>query len=543
MQRICQFVLKSERYVQASVTQTSARRTKFSLKQVPASPVAAASLDKKQVLTKSSPLFHSSADLTTTASKPALTTNSNNFCEKSSKNSSDLPVPDPFDTLFDALETRRVKKSQKKPKRHFSTPNLNLDMDTERDFKRLEAKLSNLRQWEHTPAHEQYLKSQQGVPFTLCSYNILAQNLLEAHPYLYQNHDSRALPWNQRNERLIQEILTINPQILCLQEMQESHLAMFEQQLSSLDLSVLYKKRTGFKDDGCAIFYNHKLFNLIEYHTIEYYQPNCQLLNRENVALVAKLSPKSDPNCTFVVATTHLLYNPRRQDVRLAQVQVLLAELDRIAFSQDSKYVPVILTGDFNLQPYSAPYKLLTRGQLRYDQLMSRTLEKPRNNEQHYDCTGKQLLPKNLGITDDCQHLHVVTTNERNYTKLHHTEKIFSVDDMDSNAVVDLTQDVPFSTGELRHKFNFNSVYEHKLGQADQEASTFQDQWITVDYIFYSNETSNRQDETLKLLGRYKLPSVDRCADMGMVPNLYFGSDHLSLAAKFLIKGDDKAKL
>lgn len=65
----------------------------------------------------------------------------------------------------------------------------------------------------------------------------------------------------------------------------------------------------------------------------------------------------------FVVATTHLLYNPRRQDIRLVQIQILLAELDRISKIQDiDANVPVILTGDFNLQPNTAPYNLLTKG-------------------------------------------------------------------------------------------------------------------------------------------------------------------------------------
>lgn len=65
----------------------------------------------------------------------------------------------------------------------------------------------------------------------------------------------------------------------------------------------------------------------------------------------------------FVVATTHLLYNPRRQDIRLVQIQILLAELDRISKIQDIEAnVPVILTGDFNLQPNTAPYNLLTKG-------------------------------------------------------------------------------------------------------------------------------------------------------------------------------------
>lgn len=141
-----------------------------------------------------------------------------------------------------------------------------------------------------------------------------------------------------------------------------------------------------------------------------------QILNRENVALVAKFAPKDDPNATFVVATTHLLYNPRRQDVRLAQVQVLLAELDRIAYEDDGRYAPVILTGDLNLKPYSAPYTLLTRGSLQYENLQARTLE--RNEGNVVERSGKRLLPPGLGITDDCQHAHMVTSKTRNQTKV-----------------------------------------------------------------------------------------------------------------------------
>ena len=33
----------------------------------------------------------------------------------------------------------------------------------------------------------------------------------------------------------------------------------------------------------------------------------------------------------ILVATTHLLYNPKRTDIRLAQSALLLAELDRVA--------------------------------------------------------------------------------------------------------------------------------------------------------------------------------------------------------------------
>lgn len=87
-------------------------------------------------------------------------------------------------------------------------------------------------------------------------------------------------------------------------------------------------------------------------------------------------------------------------------------------------------------------------------------------------------------------------------------------------------------------------MYKHNLGQRNQEASTFQNEWVTVDYIFFTGDDDNTsQDGSLKLLARYKLPTVEKCSNMGMVPNLYFGSDHLSLAAKFLIKSNVNSKL
>lgn len=99
---------------------------------------------------------------------------------------------------------------------------------------------------------------------------------------------------------------------------------------------------------------------------MEFEQPGIELLNRENVAIIAKLCLRSNPSIQFLVATTHLLYNPRRQDIRLAQVQILLAELKRCAQKTDENgkttHLPVILTGDFNLQPYSAPFNLITNG-------------------------------------------------------------------------------------------------------------------------------------------------------------------------------------
>lgn len=261
----------------------------------------------------------------------------------------------------------------------------------------------SVRRWRTLPTAPR--RDPGDVQFTLMCYNILAQELLEMHADLYDRHDSVALSWPHRYDRLMAEINLVRPDILCLQELQDDHREQFSNGLANFNYGVLYKKRTGDKPDGCAIFFRRDLFELVDHQDVEYYQPSVKLLDRENVALIAKLQVKGNPTQRLVVATTHLLYNPRRQDVRLAQVQVLLAELDRLAFSGrfangTPKYTPSIVCGDFNLQPYSAPYMLMTTGYLQYDTLSAKTLEPHGPGSP----LGRVLLPPSLGITDDCRH-------------------------------------------------------------------------------------------------------------------------------------------
>lgn len=71
---------------------------------------------------------------------------------------------------------------------------------------------------------------------------------------------------------------------------------------------------------------------MLYYPQVEFYQPNLPLLSRDNIGVMVKLAPRLAPDNPIVVVTTHLLYNPKRTDIRLAQMQLLLAEIDRFAF-------------------------------------------------------------------------------------------------------------------------------------------------------------------------------------------------------------------
>lgn len=118
--------------------------------------------------------------------------------------------------------------------------------------------------------------------------------------------------------------------------------------------------------------YKHSKFQLISHSPIEYFRPGLEVLNRDNVGLVLLLQPllpeglnlnAVSPLC---VANTHVLFNPRRGDIKLAQMALFLAEIDKIAKTTEGRYYPVILCGDLNSVPDSPLYKFIRNGELSY---------------------------------------------------------------------------------------------------------------------------------------------------------------------------------
>lgn len=149
------------------------------------------------------------------------------------------------------------------------------------------------RKWENTQLGQQLAdgtaRINGGVPFTFMSYNILSQGLLESHPQLYRHNNPDSLHWDYRLNRIIDEINYVNPEILCLQEVEEQHLKKINECLSNLNYEFIYKKRTGDKYDGCAIYYNRYMFQLIERNSIEFYKANIEVRNFNNISMFFKV--------------------------------------------------------------------------------------------------------------------------------------------------------------------------------------------------------------------------------------------------------------
>lgn len=73
--------------------------------------------------------------------------------------------------------------------------------------------INNYRRW--VPVERNF--KPPGLEFSVLSYNILSQRLLEQHNYLYPSQDKDQLLWNRRFYNLVGEILYNKPDILCCQ--------------------------------------------------------------------------------------------------------------------------------------------------------------------------------------------------------------------------------------------------------------------------------------------------------------------------------------
>jgi len=373
------------------------------------------------------------------------------------------------------------------------------------------------------------------------SYNVLSDDLMKWHKNLYTHIPKHMLEWEFRWNRILQQVRHYRPDILCLQEVQSDQLDRFyASDLSKLGYKGVYKQRTGDKGDGCAVFYKWKKFQLEDFVCVEFHQPRIPVLNRDNVAILAKFKPASGGGGTssFVVATTHILFNMKRSEIKLAQMALLLAELDRFARPSSAPpppnemYLPTIVTGDFNMPPDSPIVsEFVQRGSVALSMLTStnRRIE--------------TLLPPCVGVTDWCQHVSPENRlkNNSRQAKLCDGKKVVSDDaprveprPIQLNAG---SMDA-FGSGVYRHRFGFKSVYKNTAGQ---EASAHKGggDYHVVDYMMYSSKFSpefrRHVEGKLKLVSRLSLPSEKTCREMGGLPNPHCPSDHICLMANFLL--------
>ncbi|TKC35821.1 hypothetical protein EI555_019793, partial [Monodon monoceros] len=341
--------------------------------------------------------------------------------------------------------------------------------------------------------------SENKFDFSVMSYNILSQDLLEDNSHLYKHCQRPVLHWSFRFPNILKEIKHYDADVLCLQEVQEDHYGTEIRPSYHCE----YKMRTGRKPDGCAICFKHSKFSLLSVNPVEFYRRDVPLLDRDNVGLVLLLQPKipSAASPAICVANTHLLYNPRRGDIKLTQLAMLLAEISSVAHQKDGSFCPIVMCGDFNSVPGSPLYSFIKEGKLNYEGLAIGKVSGQEQSSRGQRILSIPIWPPNLGISQNCVY------EVQQVPKVEKTDSDLTQTQLDKTEVLVTAEKL---SSKLQHHFSLSSVYSHYFPDTGiPEVTTCHSRSaITVDYIFYSAEkegVAGQPGAEVALVGGLKL--------------------------------------
>ncbi|KAB5513946.1 hypothetical protein DKX38_027852 [Salix brachista] len=216
------------------------------------------------------------------------------------------------------------------------------------------AKPLDYRNWEYAKT----APPRDSEKFIVLSYNILADYLAINHrSKLYYHIPRHMLDWEWRKRSIIFELGLWSADIMCFQEV--DRFGELEEALKVRGYSGIWKMRTGNAIDGCAVFWRTSRFRLIHEESIEFNKHGLrdnvaqicvlELIRQDNTADTSTLHTSSTSSNKVLICNIHVLYNPKRGDIKLGQVRMLL---DRAhAVSKTWNDAPVILCGDFNCTP------------------------------------------------------------------------------------------------------------------------------------------------------------------------------------------------
>ncbi|CAH9100697.1 unnamed protein product [Cuscuta europaea] len=350
--------------------------------------------------------------------------------------------------------------------------------------------------------------------FTVLSYNILSDSY--ATNELYSYCPSWALSWTYRRQNLLREIIGYRADIVCLQEVQSDHYEeFFGPELDKHGYQSFFRMKSSEgiggnmnSVDGCATFFRRDRFSHVKKYEVEFNKaaqsltdalaPSVQKktalgrLIKDNVALILVLEAKfgnqgvDNPGKRQLVcvANTHVHVQQDLKDIKLWQVHTLLKGLEKIAASAD---IPMLVCGDFNSIPGSAPHALLAMGKV--------------------DPLHPDLAVDPLGILRPTSKLTHQLPLVSAYTSFARMEGGFASE---------------------RHKRRMDPITEEPLF-----TNCTRDFISTHDYIFYSADL-------LTVVSLLELLDEDSLRKDTALPSPEWSSDHIALVAEFRCKSKNK---
>jgi mRNA deadenylase 3'-5' endonuclease subunit Ccr4 len=313
--------------------------------------------------------------------------------------------------------------------------------------------------------------------FTIVSYNGLSQKILENHLYLYNKN---ILQSKTRMKTIYHELKSYAAQIICLQEAEPHILQIFKKCVWSRnnEIDVAFAQCNTPRTDGCAILVDSYRFSIINVKRLNLTASE----NKPNTGIVVTLNDKQGD--ILIVACTHLLFNPKRGDIRLNQCISFIEAIEEAKAEvkiNTQKDIRIIVTGDFNSYPNSAIYSYLSKGYINKDALTKRTTND--NNREHpFKYVNKRCI-----------------TDLKPYP------------------------DININCDVISHSLQLKSIYAINEGENAFTTYIPKGTKACVDYIFASN---------LIPIGRLEIPLLKELREG--LPSQKYPSDHIALVARFV---------
>lgn len=389
------------------------------------------------------------------------------------------------------------------------------------------------------------------------SYNVLADAYAQEHARaLYSAVPWAALEWGARAGLIAREVAHWSPDVVCLQEVDHyPHLARL---LKPHGYKGTFTPRTGGRPDGLALFWKRSRFRAETLRQLEF----ASLGLKDNVAQVALLRGKGSGSGgdadaeapALLIANIHVLFNPKRGDIKLGQVRTLLEE---VAAAQRGRPAPAVICGDFNSAVGSPLYEFVLQGELELGPVDRRRLSgqvEVAGRTGWPAIRGAFLGALAAGAASEAEAMEAVVSGNSmdceedsgaasegmrragSSVSTAGTSSSWASSSRKSSASKGprpwSPEDLALAAGSAqagvaRHPLRLQSAYRSVTG-AEPLYTTVHDRYVgTVDYIFYGD----CEDSGLRPVRVLQPPSLRSVP--GGLPSLAWPSDHLCLVADF----------
>lgn len=227
------------------------------------------------------------------------------------------------------------------------------------------------------------------VNLKLMSYNMLAQSLASSSMFPTAG---KLTSWKYRNQYLIYELLQRDADVYCLQELDAQYLKYWETFFKNIMGLNCKFVRYGAKNHGCFIAYSLQKFEVeLEFFSsinfddevVDTENPSiyngAKLTRTCNIGMLMVLNYKntylesigyvSTHKKGIIIGTAHLFWHPFGTFERTRQNYILLKKLHLLKKVYVEKDYTAFFLGDFNAQPYLAPYEAMVLSKpVRFDE-------------------------------------------------------------------------------------------------------------------------------------------------------------------------------